>query len=213
MSPNNCDKCGHDRSMCDCKPDTFVQQVGGDHYFADFQHWDWVDAIDLHYLPATATKYVARWRKKNGLQDLEKTKTYLDKWVATGMKTFSRSNSIIQISHEMTERFVKSAKLGTDESDFMFSIALVAVSGSLVELKEAYTILERLMGEARALQGAVQGQGCPGSTLHPARGQGATPAPPYGRSERMAGQGPGASASTGSQINHPSPFGYQEGRE
>lgn len=47
-------------------------QVGGDHYRSDLQHWDIVSAFNIPYLEGCASKYVSRWRKKNGLQDLEK---------------------------------------------------------------------------------------------------------------------------------------------
>lgn len=60
--------------------DPNARQVGGEHYQKMiYQHWDWVCDIDLHYLLACATKYVARWRQKNGVQDLEKAIHYLDK--------------------------------------------------------------------------------------------------------------------------------------
>ena len=54
-----------------------VDQVGGDHYRAEFQHWDWAAETQLGYLEGNATKYVARWRKKNGRQDLEKARSYV----------------------------------------------------------------------------------------------------------------------------------------
>lgn len=47
-------------------------QVGGDHYKSDLQHWDVVSQYNVPYLEGCASKYVSRWRKKNGLQDLEK---------------------------------------------------------------------------------------------------------------------------------------------
>jgi len=55
-------------------------QVGGDHYGAlEYQHWDWVCDIKLHYLLACATKYVVRWRQKNGAEDLRKAIHYIEK--------------------------------------------------------------------------------------------------------------------------------------
>lgn len=57
----------------------FVAQEGGDHYQSKYQHWDWVVDIGMTYLPATATKYLPRWRKKNGLEDLRKALTYIEK--------------------------------------------------------------------------------------------------------------------------------------
>lgn len=55
-------------------------QVGGSHYgLTEYQHWDWVCDAKLHYLPAVASKYVCRWRKKNGIEDLRKAEHYIDK--------------------------------------------------------------------------------------------------------------------------------------
>lgn len=63
------------------------RQVGGDHYQKkEYQHWDWVCDINLHYLLGCATKYVARWRDKNGVQDLEKALHYIDKAEERGVR-------------------------------------------------------------------------------------------------------------------------------
>jgi len=51
-------------------------QIGGSHYAATLQHWDVVEGHGIGYLEAAATKYVTRWRKKNGRQDLEKARHY-----------------------------------------------------------------------------------------------------------------------------------------
>lgn len=51
-------------------------QVGGDHYqTGGLQHWDLFGA---EYLMAAATKYM-RWRKKGGVEDLEKALHYAEK--------------------------------------------------------------------------------------------------------------------------------------
>lgn len=58
------------------------RQVGGDHYKgenADFQHWDLIELFGIGYLEGCATKYVSRWRKKNGLQDVQKARHYIEK--------------------------------------------------------------------------------------------------------------------------------------
>jgi len=58
------------------------RQVGGDHYKAenpDFQHWDLMAVNNVGYFPGQVTKYVDRWRKKGGKQDLEKASHYLQK--------------------------------------------------------------------------------------------------------------------------------------
>ncbi len=56
-------------------------QVGGGHYKTPIQHWDYVVANDLDYFQGQITKYVSRWKKKNGIQDLEKAKHFLEKYI------------------------------------------------------------------------------------------------------------------------------------
>lgn len=57
------------------------RQEGGTHYASTIQHWDYVAANNLGYFEGQITKYVSRWHKKNGLQDLEKAKHFLDKLI------------------------------------------------------------------------------------------------------------------------------------
>ena len=60
------------------------RQVGGDHYRATYQHWDFVyDCLGGDYLLGCFTKYLTRHRKKNGVQDLRKAAHYLDKKIST----------------------------------------------------------------------------------------------------------------------------------
>jgi len=54
-------------------------QVGGRHYAGEIQHWDLIERYGIGYLEGCATKYVQRWRKKNGAQDLQKAIHYVDK--------------------------------------------------------------------------------------------------------------------------------------
>lgn len=58
-------------------------QVGGEHYMmgGDVQHWDFVTQNNLNYLEGCATKYVSRWKKKHGRQDLEKARHYVQKLI------------------------------------------------------------------------------------------------------------------------------------
>lgn len=57
------------------------RQVGGQHYQSPIQHWDYVVANNLDYFQGQITKYVTRWRNKNGVQDLEKARHFLDKYI------------------------------------------------------------------------------------------------------------------------------------
>ncbi len=57
----------------------FQTQVGGTHYqgFSP-QPAEWLHRNKVPYLEACAIKYLLRWRAKNGKQDLEKARHYID---------------------------------------------------------------------------------------------------------------------------------------
>jgi hypothetical protein len=57
------------------------RQINGDHYQGAIQTWDYILAHDLGFLEGNIIKYVTRFRKKNGVQDLEKARHYLDKLI------------------------------------------------------------------------------------------------------------------------------------
>jgi hypothetical protein len=56
-------------------------QVGGDHYRVEDgpQHWDLMKHYGPGYYIGNATKYLTRWRKKNGVEDLKKSRHYVVK--------------------------------------------------------------------------------------------------------------------------------------
>lgn len=59
-----------------------TRQVGGSHYkTGGEEHWDRVSRLGLDYFQGQITKYVERWKKKNGVQDLEKARHFLDKYI------------------------------------------------------------------------------------------------------------------------------------
>lgn len=74
-------------------PDT--QQVGGDHYKSkSIQPWDackaWLSEEGWEgYLTGSVIKYIARWKDKNGVEDLKKCRHFLDKLIeeAEGERT------------------------------------------------------------------------------------------------------------------------------
>lgn len=70
------------------------RQVGGDHYKGGYEHWDFALDAGLGYLLGCATKYVSRWRQKNGVQDLEKALHYLQKAVEVGQPAPKISQSL-----------------------------------------------------------------------------------------------------------------------
>ena len=57
-------------------------QVAGTHYSsADLQHWDIVNMYNLDYFQGQITKYIMRWKLKNGVEDLRKARHFLDKYI------------------------------------------------------------------------------------------------------------------------------------
>ena len=63
------------------------RQVAGDHYRAKIQHWDWVASNNLDYFQGQITKYVARWKHKNGIEDLRKAQHFLEKYIELQLAT------------------------------------------------------------------------------------------------------------------------------
>lgn len=56
-------------------------QVGGDHYKLSIQPLEFINANNLPFMEGNVVKYVVRHRNKNGKQDLEKAKDYIDKMI------------------------------------------------------------------------------------------------------------------------------------
>lgn len=59
------------------------RQVGGTHYKkkGGTQHWDYATEKKFDFFQYQITKYVERWRDKNGVQDLEKALHFLEKYI------------------------------------------------------------------------------------------------------------------------------------
>ena len=74
------------------------RQVGGTHYKKQkYQHWDFATDVSCNdfYLKGCASKYVVRYRDKNGIEDLSKAVHYLDKIEERGCY------SVIPFNHRM----------------------------------------------------------------------------------------------------------------
>ena len=57
-------------------------QVGGSHYKkCGIQPWDYVINHRFDFWQGNILKYLTRWRDKGGLQDLEKCRHYIDKYI------------------------------------------------------------------------------------------------------------------------------------
>jgi len=55
------------------------KQVDGNHYKdLPIQPAEYIHANAMGYMEGNVVKYVSRWRKKNGMADLEKAKHYIE---------------------------------------------------------------------------------------------------------------------------------------
>jgi|GEM_PF-1248088 hypothetical protein len=64
--------------ICD-KPE---KQVGGTHYSDKaIQPIEYIEANNLGIHEANIVKYITRWKDKNGLEDLEKARWYLERLI------------------------------------------------------------------------------------------------------------------------------------
>jgi len=63
-------------------------QIGGAHYQKDIQPWDAMEAwmskeAFQGFLQGNAIKYLARWKEKGGVEDLQKAQHYIQKLIET----------------------------------------------------------------------------------------------------------------------------------
>lgn len=59
-----------------------TRQEGGNHYKTlAIQPWDYIVQNNLGFLEGNVIKYVTRWKDKEGIQDLQKAKHFLDKLI------------------------------------------------------------------------------------------------------------------------------------
>lgn len=81
-----------------------ARQVDGDHYKTGYEHWDFIEDVGLGYLEGYATKYIIRWRKKNGLKDLQKADHCIEKLIEKGRS--NRMNISEEKAQECLDRFL-----------------------------------------------------------------------------------------------------------
>lgn len=136
-----------------------VQQIGGNHYQADYQHWDWCIDLGLGYLESAATKYVTRCYKKNGVQDVEKAITYLEKaQEARSQGRYSnqsmgtRGMASQDKALRLTRKFCNSADLDHLQSEF---IERVQDWRTIEDLSGAIAIARLIIASAQTPQEAA----------------------------------------------------------
>jgi hypothetical protein len=119
------------------------KQIGGAHYQSEYQHWDFVQrTLQGRYLEGCITKYVSRWRKKNGLQDLQKAAHYFTKLVEEFGARRIMPIGFNTVVFEDASLFSAANKLGAYESTI---IACIATWSDARTLLNAQTALKELI--------------------------------------------------------------------
>lgn len=116
-------------------------QVGGNHYKTSHEHWDWVEANGIGYLEGTATKYLCRWPKKNGLEDLKKARHYTMKLIDWATKRGRTNKCGGELSSEFAE-FAAANNLGALEGTACF---ILAYWSSVTQLRDAVNCINQLI--------------------------------------------------------------------
>lgn len=93
-----------------------TKQVGGAHYRSDYQHWDWAIDVGLNPIEYAATKYLVRWRDKNGAQDVEKALHYIDKLIELAEEKRVQPKEDIATKTRITANFVEANTFMTKEN-------------------------------------------------------------------------------------------------
>lgn len=93
------------------------KQHGGDHYKgAAYEHWDLAYDLKLPYLPGVASKYIVRWRKKNGVEDLNKCIHYIEKIIEV-------KQNLLPVpewdTHELWKKFCKAHDLAVVDAEIL----------------------------------------------------------------------------------------------
>jgi hypothetical protein len=84
------------------------KQIGGEHYKmpGHEEHWDRAWRLDYDPFQYIITKWVERWREKGGIQDLEKAKHALEKYIE--LVASGRESGYIRRRHTLQDSGVAS---------------------------------------------------------------------------------------------------------
>lgn len=154
------------------KPAPNDYQVGGDHYrkhSPDYQHWDLVADFHMNYFTANITKYVVRWREKEGVKDLQKTVHYCEKLMSLYKEHRGGYHWGLRTSILLDKRFYDWCAAQPDMTQHEQQIIELAVRYACPEdLELLHTWLVNLVALAMQHRAAT---GQPSSTGSPAASQ------------------------------------------
>src|SRR3974377_1857996 len=99
------------------------KQIGGTHYKSKYEHWDLVIFCSMGYLEGCSTKYVTRWRRAKGIQDLQKAQHYLEKLIdAYSIYDIPDSRPRPERASEEVGKFAEANGLTKKEKDYIYAL-------------------------------------------------------------------------------------------
>lgn len=125
------------------------KQVGGAHYKAKnggVQHWDYSVVANVPNLEYAASKYVTRWRGKNGRQDLEKSLHFLEKRI----ESYRSGIGILRGANRrdgLFNRFIEDNGIPARERTI---IDFIMHWKRIDQLEDAYVMIKKLIEELDA---------------------------------------------------------------
>lgn len=111
-------------------------QIGGDHYKKKaYQHWDFVCDTGMHYILGCASKYVCRWKDKGGIDDLEKSRHYIQKAKEREI-TAPCSNHLFLIHDMAYDKIVTDfvTQFDTEEKEILYLMCYEKYDDALYEI-------------------------------------------------------------------------------
>lgn len=131
------------------------RQVDGTHYNKrPYQHWDFVCDTNLHYLLGCATKYISRWRDKNGVRDLHKSAHYIEKADEISVVQL-RNPFYISLAHNFCEQLnPEDAHIFMLIVNGSYAEAITQINQMIIDLEqEEETLFQQEIIEARKRDG------------------------------------------------------------
>lgn len=116
------------------------RQIGGSHYRASIQHWDLIEDHRCGYLEGCATKYLTRWRKKNGRQDLEKALHYAEKLLERRVRGLVKPRGFVP--HETMMAYSRANELTEGEHE---AIRLLTSWQDVSDIRRACAIIQQML--------------------------------------------------------------------
>ena len=115
------------------------RQVGGSHYKnGELEHWDVITDYGVGYLEGCATKYVARWRKKDGVKDLQKSLHYCQKLRELADNGY-QPRGVVPI--DVVDKFVEANGLNQHEHVALLNLLRWTSSANIAAAEAHITIL------------------------------------------------------------------------